>query len=131
MRGLRTVVFSALLFLSGCATYIDKHTAPPVDWPNLTVRVHHGDGGEIIQRCYRYLPLWLKLLGGLPLGCALVDFERNECTIFVRGDYPDRAVLEHEKMHCKGYDHGTDSVLADAWATYKKMLLNIGGVGKD
>ena len=111
-----------VLFLGACTT-IDAHKAPDVDFPTLNIIEHHVGGDVVLQQCYKYVPLWLKLLGGIPEGCAEVYFDLNECHIWVRSDFPSPSVLEHERLHCKGYDHPGDDTINKAWLQYKESLL--------
>ena len=116
------LVLSTTLLTSACTT-IDQHKLPDQDFPTLRIIEHHVDGGKVIDACYKYVPLGWKLLGAVPEGCAEVDFEANTCTIWVRGDYPSKRVLEHERLHCKGYDHPGDDTINKAWLQYKESLL--------
>ena len=101
--------------LAACTT-IDQHKAAPADWPQLEVREHVVSTPEMIWRCYATLPLFMKLMGGVPIACAFVS--ESGCDIYVTGWTPQH-VLEHEREHCAGRDHVGDSTLADWWAAYK------------
>lgn len=115
----RSLPFVTLLV--GCTTI--GHVPAPTDWPKLTVVEHQVKGGELLQKCYSALPLWLKLLGGIPLGCAWVDFSKMTCDIYVPEGTPEGdQVLLHEREHCDGKDHATDSTLADAWRDWKEAM---------
>jgi len=119
----RAAVLAALIavvavLLFGCTSI--GHKPPPDDWPYLKVTTKYLDGAAIIPRCYAVLPLWLKLLGGLPTACAMVDFAAMTCTIYVPEG--DQDALKHEQAHCDGRDHGTDSTLGDAWSAWKIQM---------
>lgn len=111
--------------LSACASVvpIDRHAPPDPTWPELRVIEHHVHGGEVLRQCYRFVSLPMKLVGALPQACAMVYFDRGECHIYVRGDYPDAAVLKHERLHCRGFDHIGASTLRDAWLDYHQRIL--------
>lgn len=134
MRGaLRAAAWAAVLaivavVIAGCTT-IDLGNPPPADFPTMRVTIHHVHGGEVFKACYRFVPLYQQLLGAIPEGCAYLDFAANTCTIWVRGDYPSKRVLEHELLHCKGYAHGDDEFYR-AWEEYRKELLNLTGERK-
>jgi hypothetical protein len=115
-------IAAAVTVLMGCTT-IDMQRTPPVDFPSLAVRIHAVDGGAVIRACYKYVALGWKLLGAIPEGCAEVDFEESTCTIYLRGDYPSKRVLDHELLHCRGYDHPGESSIRDAWEAHRKELL--------
>lgn len=114
-----------LLLVVGC-TIINQHKMPEPDFPALKVVLHEVDGGVVFNACYKYVPLWAKLLGAVPEGCAEVNFEDNTCTVWVRSDYPDKRVREHELLHCKGYDHPGDDAISGAWIQHRNKLLEIG-----
>lgn len=92
------------LALAGCAA-IDAHT-PTQGWPDLMPIEHHVSNAEMRDRCGVFLPVWSS-----PEGCAVFKFQDHECHIYVSADFPRQAVLEHERLHCKGYDHvGSDDM---------------------
>jgi hypothetical protein len=106
-----------LLVLSGCAG-IDVHTEPPKDWPLLTVHEHRVSFGAVFSRCYKYIPLPLKLLGSFPLACAEIDFVQKRCDIWMLQS-TSADTREHELMHCAGHDHVGDATLRDLWSVYR------------
>lgn len=108
-------LFVSLLLLSGCAmvpttTTIDASRAPPAGWPNLTVTVIHTTESDVARRCSatKMIEAW---------GCTLPQFQTGRCFILIAKE--DSSVLEHEKMHCLGYDHPGESTMRDAWAKWK------------
>ena len=81
------------LALCGCATI--GHVK--VDgWPELKVIEHHVRHVDMVDRCASY--------AGTE-GCALFYLSRGECHIYVSAEFPSARVLEHERLHCAGYDH--------------------------
>lgn len=74
------------------------------DWPKLDVEIIRIPDGAVFAKCYRAIPLWQKLLGAVPLGCAEFSFRGRWCRIWV-GETSTDAVIEHEKEHCDGYYH--------------------------
>lgn len=129
-----TAAIAAPAILAGCvSTQIDQHTKPPRDWPALRVIEHHLMVGEVYDRCWQYVSPGMKVAAVLLLappivhGCAEIDFRMGECHIYVRGDIPEPDVLEHERLHCQGYDHTRgDATLARAWRNYKDSVTGPG-----
>lgn len=102
--------YLAVLLLAGCATAnIDAHRPPPSDWPALREQVVKASREEVRQRC-----IGASRTSYEPAGCALVYFSKGECIILDAG-----VDMDHERMHCRGYDHPGDSSFRDAWERYK------------
>src|SRR3990167_2186056 len=117
---MKQLIFSLSFLLVGCATTIDNHTSPPLDWPKLTIVENYVPVGILYEKCYKYVPEWMKWLGAIVEGCAEMDFKANTCTIWVRDSgFADTNILTHERLHCQGYDHIGDSILKDEWRKYK------------
>ena len=106
-------VYLALVLLSAC-TVVNEHKAPPPDWPKLEVTVTEGGFWETQERCDRNP--WVVTLIGPALGCAWVNFDEMRCRIYLWVN----SVLEHELLHCQGYDHYGSSQLADYWEEWKR-----------
>lgn len=126
LRWLAAALFPVAL--GACSTTV-QHVSPP-DWPELKVREHHVLAGEVYERCAKYISpemrtlSWLTLTPPIINGCAEVDFRTMTCDIWIRGDFPDAAVLEHERAHCAGGDHaGEAPVLGPAWEAWKAHHL--------
>lgn len=98
----------ALLIVSaaGCSS-IDRRTAPPADWPELRVVVHKS-GFMAKQAC-----------DGTIGGCAVPNFCSRRCDVYLQFD--SKAIEDHERAHCAGYDHPGDDTMKALWAGYKKM----------
>ena len=112
------VAFS--LLLAGCTTI--GHVPSPADFPQLKVVVHRVKVGELFEKCYPSLSTLVKALGGIPEGCAWLHWDTGICNIYVRGDFPDQRILEHEVLHCEGRDHPGSSTIADGWAAWKAEI---------
>ncbi len=114
-------------FLGGCTTTapinirwseIDMHTLPPVDFPKLSIVVHQVSHTEMLERCQD--ALWK------PLACAETNFKNMVCDIWYSDDVPPtKAIIDHEELHCKGYDHVGESSIRDAWEKYKQRTRQI------
>ncbi len=94
----RTALSLTFLAGSGCAT-IDTHSLT-AGWPDLMLIEHHVPHAEMRDRCGIFVPF-----GSSPEGCAIFKFQDRECHVYVSADFPSARVLEHERLHCKGYDH--------------------------
>ena len=84
--------------LASCAT-IDTHTPPPLGWPQLRVEIvedPYADKG-IESFCGASNPIAYRM------GCTVPDFKQGICFVYVRSLH--EWLVEHEKMHCAGYDH--------------------------
>ena len=113
--------YKALLLasaLSACTT-IDTHTPPPVDWPPVVIHEHAVKFGEFWDKCYPAVSWAWRLVGALPSACATVNFAQNRCDIWYPQDSITEDVREHEREHCRGYDHPGSESLHASWAAYK------------
>jgi hypothetical protein len=94
-------------------TPIDDRREPPRDWPALSVKVERATE-PLAKLCN------LRSTVAEPLvGCSVVNFDRRDCVIYLAVD--SRTVLEHERMHCLGYDHPGESTFRVAWERYKQV----------
>lgn len=93
----------ALCVVKGCTT-IDAH-AKVEGWPDLMVVEHYVSHSEMRDRCAKYAP-W----GTAPEACAEFNFAERRCDIWFSADFPPtKAVIEHEWLHCRGYQHVGDN----------------------
>jgi len=102
-----------VLLLAGCASAgpsIDVERTPPADWPKLEEHVFRIEQADIPERCFDGISTRAN-------ACAVTDFRNRVCNIYVATDDP--AVLEHERLHCLGYDHPRASTMRAGWARYK------------
>lgn len=102
-----------VLLLSGCVMVkMDYSYAPPADWPKLEEKLHYIEAIDFPKFC-----------GKLPLfkhadGCSVVNFEYEVCYIYLVKK--DDELLEHERGHCRGFDHvGQAGVSLRAWERWK------------
>jgi hypothetical protein len=108
-----------VLLLAGCATgkmvEIDYSYAPPVDWPNLEEKLHYIEAQDFPKFCGR-VPF-----GYHAHGCSVVRFDYEVCYIYLV--QKDDALLEHERAHCRGYDHvgkgGVSHKALERWKSHK------------
>ena len=101
-----------ILLLTGCATKlvdIDYNQPPASDWPALKEVVVYVP--ELDGRCR-------GLIHSGAQGCAVVNFNGKVCVIYLASKDP--ALLEHERAHCRGYDHAGRVNRANiAWEHWK------------
>jgi len=109
-----------LLFPMGCST-IDQHERV-AGWPSLKLVEHYVPDDEMRARCAKYMPF-----GFLPEACAEFYFAQGECHVWYSADYPPtQYVMQHERLHCAGYDHPGDTTLRDVLARYEAGRRNAG-----
>lgn len=107
---------TVLAALAACTAI--GHTPPPADWPKLEVIMHEESVGAMLAHCYPPMSALAKVIGFIPLACANINFDRKRCDIWqLPNPVPER--VEHERLHCQGYDHVGGSYLADGWAAWK------------
>ena len=116
---MKRTVLTALL-LAGCVG-IDTHKAPPADWPRVMVVEHRVSTLEMLGRCYQYVPLALKLLGGVPLACMEINLNKLTCDIWLTS-WSSQDTVEHERLHCAGHDHYEDDTLEQIYRAWKGTL---------
>lgn len=114
---MRLLALAAALAMSAC-TVMNEHQAPDPQWPALQVVEHEVSAIEMLRRCYRFVSLPMKLLGAIPFACAEINLVENRCDIWFTAD-SDPFILEHERLHCKGYDHHGDTTLRDFLRAHK------------
>lgn len=113
---MRILALAAALALSAC-TVMNEHRAPDPRWPALNTIEHEVSTFEMLRRCYQYVSLPMKLAGGIPFACAEINLDENRCDIWFTAD-SDPFILEHEHLHCKGYDHHGDDQLRNFLAEW-------------
>ena len=117
---MRTALFSAayaamLPMLANCGIVpIDVHQPPEADFPELVVVTHVVPQQVMLEQCAA-----TNRTG--PLACASVDLDTLMCTIWYSADVPPTSeIVEHEQLHCKGYDHVGESTIRDLWQKFKQ-----------
>lgn len=70
-------------------------------WPALEIVEHHVAHNVMRDRCAKYVGP-----GAFPEACAEFDFAAALCDIWFSADFPpSQSIIEHERLHCRGYDH--------------------------
>lgn len=105
-------------FLMAC-TIMPTHRVP--NWPQLTIKTHVVEAGQIWTHCKDTLPAWAVIMLAPPVACAWVNLGALTCDVYVTDTTPPCDV-QHELKHCLGYeDAGVDSfsrLLANYRAAY-------------
>jgi hypothetical protein len=91
MKTLNTL-FLALL-LSGCTMVGHQRVE---GWPELAVTVHRTDAKGVRDACAAFTPWYADVMA-----CAHWDLRARTCVVYIAHE----SMLEHEMLHCKGYDH--------------------------
>ena len=76
-------------------------------WPELRIVEHRVPVVEMRERCSKYTGP-----GVIAEACAEFDLHNRRCDIWLASDFPpSKAIREHERLHCAGYDHiGADNM---------------------
>src|SRR5687767_585000 len=96
-RGNRALTPILFLFFAGCST-IDHQRVE--GWPELQIVEHRVPAEEMVSRCQKYTGA-----ASLPLACAEFNLVARRCDIWLSQSFAPRAIVEHERLHCAGYDH--------------------------
>lgn len=100
------------MVLSACTIVGHERVA---GWPSLTIVEHYVPEREMRDRCVRYVGFGMS-----PQACAEFDFAGNRCDLWFSADFPPpRAIVEHERLHCQGYDHIGMRTMAGLLARYR------------
>ena len=93
-RALTPIFF---FFVAACSV-IDHQRVE--GWPELQIVEHRVPAEEMVARCQKYTGA-----ASLPLACAEFKLAARRCDIWLSESFAPRAVVEHERLHCAGYDH--------------------------
>lgn len=103
-----------LAAVAGC-TLIGHEKVP--DWPNLKVREHYVAHHIMRDKCSKYVGFGMS-----PEACAEFNLNAGTCDIWYSSDFPPGpSVIDHERMHCRGYDHIGGGVLTRLLAQWRRQ----------
>jgi hypothetical protein len=102
-------VLAALI--GGCSTMDHERVE---GWPELEIHEHYVSAEEMRARCRKYVGL-----GSLPLACAEFNLVARRCDIWLSRSFAPRGIVEHERLHCRGYDHVGATNMRDFLARYQ------------
>jgi hypothetical protein len=89
----------ALLVALAACTVVGHRRAE--GWPQLKVTEHHVANSVMRDKCARYVGF-----GVSPIACSEFNLVAATCDIWLSADFPPpQTVVEHERLHCAGYDH--------------------------
>jgi hypothetical protein len=69
-------------------------------WPELDIVEHYVPAQAMLERCRKYVGF-----GSVPLACAEFNLAARRCDIWLSEGFAPRTIVEHERLHCRGYDH--------------------------
>jgi hypothetical protein len=93
-------------FTASCSVMMGHE--PVAGWPQLEIVEHHVPHATMRDRCAKYVGF-----GSSPEACAEFDIANRKCHIWFSSDFPPQPfVVEHERLHCKGYDHAGSTNMA-------------------
>ena len=70
-------------------------------WPELQIVEHRVNEAQMRDRCAKYVGFGMS-----PQACAEFYLKARQCHIWLSADFPPPShIVEHERMHCRGYDH--------------------------
>ena len=109
---MRTIFALALAVLLGACTFVGHERVD--DWPALKVSLHVVPMNVMRDRCAKYTPPLMN-----PEACAEFDLRAGTCNIWIADGPNNTAQVEHELLHCVGYDHPGGGTLRKALDTYR------------
>ena len=102
---MRKMLAFAAALAAGCATMDHRRLE---GWPALEVVEHRVPHAEMRDRCSRYVGFGMS-----PEACAEFDLAEGKCHIWYSADFPpQRFIIQHERLHCAGYDHAGSTGMA-------------------
>jgi len=116
------LLFPLFLSLGACTTIGHEKVE---GWPDLMVFEHYVPHHVMRDRCVKYTA-W----GTSPEACAEFDLAERTCNLWFSADFPPpQAFIEHERMHCAGYDHVGETNMRNflaAWNARQPITLSRG-----
>jgi hypothetical protein len=113
--GRRISALSISALMAGCTIVGHQQV---LGWPELRVAEHHVPHHVMRDKCAKYAPFGMS-----PEACMEFNLHAGTCDIWYSAEFPpSKAVMEHERLHCRGYDHVGGSVLKDAVAAWKEYV---------
>jgi hypothetical protein len=105
-------VAASVLALQGCTIVGHQQVQ---GWPQLAVVEHYVPELQLRERCVKYVAFGMS-----PQACAEFDFAARRCDLWFSADFPPtQSMVEHERLHCQGYDHVGMSTMQDILARYR------------
>jgi hypothetical protein len=83
-------------------------------WPELAIFEHRVPAETMREHCRKYAGF-----GSLLLACAEFNLAVGRCDIWLSESFAPRLIIEHERLHCWGYDHVGSTYMRDFLARYR------------
>lgn len=100
-----------VLLLSGCSVMSHQQVE---GWPRLEIVEHYVKHDQMVERCARYVGF-----GMVPAACAEFDLAGGKCHIWFSSEsMTPRFIVEHERLHCAGFDHVGSTNMRNALARW-------------
>ena len=107
------------LLLAGCATIAHERVE---GWPELQIVEHRVPAEEMTERCRKY-----TAFGSIPLACAEFNLHARRCDIWLSRSFAPQTIVEHERLHCAGYDHVGSSSMREFLARHQEAATAASG----
>lgn len=115
---MKTLIALCAAALAGC-TMIGHQKVE--GWPQLTIHEHYVPHHVMRDKCVKYTP-W----GMSPEACAEFNLAELRCDLYFSADFPPpKFFIEHERMHCAGYDHEGETHMREFLAKYLSQKVNV------
>jgi hypothetical protein len=89
-------------------------------WPELEIVEHRVPHTAMRDRCAPYAPPLSS-----PDACAEFHFATRTCHIWLSADFPPPPyIVEHEHLHCRGFDHIGSNGMRLAWQRYLSVQIS-------
>jgi len=111
-RALIPVLAAVFVATSAACTSIGHEKVE--GWPELEIIEHRVSSDEMYQRCSKYVAF-----GMLPMACAEFNLATRRCDIWLVKDFAPKNIVEHERLHCLGYDHVGETAMRDFLVRYR------------
>jgi hypothetical protein len=108
---MRGCLFILVGLLAGCSTMNHERVE---GWPELRIVEHRVPADEMMQRCRKYAGF-----GAVPLACAEFNLAAGRCDIWLSERFAPDPIVEHERLHCRGYDHVGSSGMREFLARWQ------------
>jgi hypothetical protein len=110
-----------LLFLIGACTVVGHQKVS--GWPQLQIVEHHVPHAQMRDRCAKYTGFGMS-----PQACVEFYLKARQCHIWYSADFPPtRQIVEHERLHCRGYDHIGATTMQALLARYRTAQESASG----
>lgn len=86
-------------------------------WPTLEIVEHYVPHATMRDRCAKYVGFGMS-----PIACAEFELVARRCHIWFSADFPPEPyVVEHERLHCQGYDHPGETTMREILARFNRQ----------